>query len=104
MDESETCSGDIPDDVKAVLADGACQWDGDAAPAVLRVKHGEHQAPQVRHGAAAQLHKGPLLLVIGPVATGHFADDHALRRWRGAGTTVLPQWCGRSNLRALSTL
>lgn len=103
MNGSETCSGDIPNNIKAVLPDGARQWDGDAAPAALRVEHGEHQAPQVRHGVAVQLHKGPLLLVAGPVATGHFADDHALRCWRGAGTTVLPQWGGRSNLRALLT-
>lgn len=97
---SETCSVDIPDDVQAILANGSCQWDGDAAPTALWVEHGEHQALQVRHGFAAQLHKGPLLLVIGPVATGHLADDHTHRRRRGRGTAVLPQWGGRRHLRA----
>lgn len=104
MNETETCSRDISDDVKAVLVDGARQWDGNAAPAALWVEHGEHQALQVRHGLAAQLYKGPLLLVIGPVATGHLADDHALRWRREPGTAVLPQWGGRSNLRVPLTL
>lgn len=104
MDETQTCSGDIADDVKAILVDGACQWDRDAAPAALWVEHGEHKALQVRHGFSSQLHKGPLLLVIGPVATGHLADDHTHRRRRGRGTAVLPQWGRRSNLRVPLTL
>lgn len=98
-DETETCSGDISDDVKAVLVDGPCQWDGNAISAALWLEHGEHQALQVRPGFAAQLHKSPVLLVVGPVATGHLADDHVFRRRTEPGTAVLPQWCGRSNLR-----
>lgn len=104
MGESETCSGDIPNDIKAVLVDGSCQWDGNAAATALRVEHGEHQVLQVRHWLATQLHKGPLLLVNGPVATSHLADHHSLRRWAGPGTAVLPQWGGRSNLRVTLTL
>lgn len=45
-----------------------------------------------------QLHKGPLLAVIGPMATSYLTDDHTLRCWRGAGADVLPQRGGWSNL------
>lgn len=93
-----TCSSDISNDVKAVLVNGARQWKGDTGPAALLVKYGEHQAPQVGHGASVQLHKGPLLAVIGPAATGHLADDHALGCWGRARTAVLSQRGGRSNL------
>lgn len=99
MEETETCSGDISDHVKAVLVGGTCQWDGNAVPAALWLEYREHQALQVRHGFAAQLYKSPVLLVVGPVAAGHLADDHALRRPTVPGTAVLPQWGGRSNLR-----
>ena len=86
-----TCSSDISNKVESILINRSSQRKGDDGPAALLVKHREHQASQVCHGGPMQLHKGSLLAVIGPVATGHLTDDHTFRGWRWAGAFVLPQ-------------
>lgn len=96
---SLTCSCDVSDHVKAVAVGGSHQRKGDDVPAAVLVEHGEHQTPQVGQRGPVQLHEAPLLAVVGPGATGHLADDHALEGRTRAGTAVLPQRGGRSYLR-----
>lgn len=99
-----TCSGDISHHVESIVVHRAGERHRDDGAAVLLIEHGEHQAPQVRPGGAVQLHKAPLLVVIGPMAARHLADDHTLRGGRRAGADVLPQRSGRSHLQRLMNL
>lgn len=94
-----TCSSDISNNVKSILINRSSQRKRNDRPTALLVKHREHQASQVSHGGPMQLHEGPLLAVIGPVATSHLTDDHTFGGWGWAWAAVLPQRSRWSHLR-----